>query len=402
MISLSYLLDRLKDVKLEDYLSIFPMTVALLIKPFYKKKYRGTWLICEEPAEARDNGYHFFRYMCKEQPQKKCFYAIKKDSVDYHKVSDFGETIEHGSIQHWLAYFLCEFNISSQKGGKPNAAMCAFMEMNGRFHPRNIFLQHGITINKVRWLFADRSKIDLFITATIDETIFIKDNFGYSKNSIRLTGFPRFDNLHNIENSTRQIIIMPTWRYWFNLNSKNNNDVNSDIGTSDYVYKWVELLKSSNLIKILEDNHLNLLFYLHRNMQSYINYFKDCNSERVIIASWENYDIQDILKNSCMMITDYSSVFFDMVYMKKPILFYQFDKKDFRKFQYDKGYFDYDNNLFGVSKNTLNDLLGALDSIVKNNFTVSHEYLKEHQRIFKYYDSDNSKRVYEALMEISL
>ena len=103
-----------------------------------------------------------------------------------------------------------------------------------------------------------------------------------------------------------------------------------------------------------------------------------------------------------MMITDYSSVFFDMVYMKKPILFYQFDKKDFRKFQYDKGYFDYDNNLFGVSKNTLNDLLGALDSIVKNNFTVSHEYLKEHQRIFKYYDSDNSKRVYEALMEISL
>lgn len=45
MISLSYLLDRLKDVKLEDYLSIFPMTVALLIKPFYKKKYRGTWLI---------------------------------------------------------------------------------------------------------------------------------------------------------------------------------------------------------------------------------------------------------------------------------------------------------------------------------------------------------------------
>ena len=68
MVKLSYIIDRIRDVKLSDYLSIFPMTAALILKFFYKNKYKEIWLICEEPAEARDNGYHFFKYMCEKQP----------------------------------------------------------------------------------------------------------------------------------------------------------------------------------------------------------------------------------------------------------------------------------------------------------------------------------------------
>ncbi|WP_257940879.1 DegT/DnrJ/EryC1/StrS family aminotransferase [Bacteroides muris (ex Fokt et al. 2023)] len=66
-----------------------------------------------------------------------------------------------------------------------------------------------------------------------------------------------------------------------------------------------------------------------------------------MIASWEKYDIQELLKSSAIMITDYSSVFFDMIYMKKPIIFYQFDEEKYRKYQYGEGYFDYHHNAFG-------------------------------------------------------
>ena len=63
MIKLSYFLEKIKDVKPSDLFSVFPMAVAWLIKPVYRKKYENAWLVCEEPAEARDNGYHFFRYI---------------------------------------------------------------------------------------------------------------------------------------------------------------------------------------------------------------------------------------------------------------------------------------------------------------------------------------------------
>lgn len=113
---LKYFLNKIQDVKIKDYCSLFPMTIALIIRPFYKKTYKDAWLICEEPKEARDNGYHFFQYMVQNQPNQKCFYAIKKNSIDYKKVKKYGNIIEYGSIQHWLAYFLCQYNISSQKG----------------------------------------------------------------------------------------------------------------------------------------------------------------------------------------------------------------------------------------------------------------------------------------------
>ncbi len=396
MIKLAYFVNRIRDVKLKDYLSVFPMTVALIAKSFFKKKYEKAWLICEEAAEARDNGYHFFRYMCQKQPQQKCFYAIKKKSVDYNKVQKLGDVIEYGSIQHWIAYFLCEYNISSQKGGKPNAAMCSFMELNGKFHPHNVFLQHGVTKDNAAWLYADKSYIEKFITSTTPETEYIKSNFGYPNGTIQLTGMPRFDALHRVKIVPNRILIMPTWRYWFNLKSKQHSDTDINFETSEYFQKWMEALDNPKMVKMIKEYNLEVIFYLHRNLQNHINLFKQVSSP-IIIASWEKYDIQDLLKTSSMMITDYSSVFFDMVYMKKPVIFYQFDEEKYRKYQYGEGYFDYHDNAFGKSFSSCQDLLSELESIVQNNMLPSEEFLKEHKKIFKYWDNKNSERIYHLL-----
>ena len=104
--------------------------------------------------------------------------------------------------------------------------------------------------------------------------------------------------------------------------------------------------------------------------------------------------------SSEMMITDYSSVFFDMVYMKKPIIFYQFDLEDFRKGQYEEGYFDYKNNPFGKSCYELSDLMDEFRRIVDRQFKCDDRYLEAHKDYFPYYDTNNSERVYEAVKAI--
>lgn len=396
MISLNYFIDRIKDVKLEDYVSLFSMTVAWMIKPLFRSKYSNVWLVCEEPMEARDNGYHFFKYMCLNHSEQKCIYAIRKNSVDYIKVDALGETIRYGGIRHWLTYFLCEYNISSQKGGKPNAALCSFMELNNIFCGRNIFLQHGVTINDVRWLYADRTKINKFITSTIPETEFIISKFGYPKEDICLTGMPRFDALHDIKLLPKRVLIMPTWRYWFNLKSKQKGTTDTNFETSEYLNRWMELLAHPELNKMIQKFKLEVLFYPHRNMQSHINDFKKINS-KVIIASWEKYDIQELLKTSAIIITDYSSVFFDMAYMKKPTIFYQFDEDKYRKYQYEEGYFNYHHNVFGNAYMKCEDVLADLEKKAEDGFKPSSELLEEHKRIFKYWDVNNSERIFKIL-----
>lgn len=396
MISVSYVLDKLRDVKLQDYLAVFPMTAALIMKPFYKNKYEGGWLVCEEPSEARDNGYHFFRYMCRSQKSRKCFYAIKKSSVDYEKVKELGNVIEYGSIQHWLAYFLCEYNISSQKGGKPNAALCAFMELNGIIKRRNIFLQHGIIINNLRWLYAECSQIDKFIVSTIPEYDYLEENFGYPKGTVTLTGMPRHDALHDIVVTPNRVLIMPTWRYWFNINSKKHKDIDCNFETSDYLKKWLEVLDNPKMAGMIEKYKLEVIFYPHRNMQKNLHAFSQVKTP-ITIASWERYDIQELLKTSALLITDYSSVFFDMVYMKKPVIFYQFDEEKYRNYQYGDGYFDYHNNAFGKTFEDCEGVMGELEKQIMHRFEPSEEFLEEHRRIFKYWDIKNSERIFNML-----
>ena len=61
-------------------LVVFPF--AIIAKLFL----RGYWLVCEDKNEARDNGYHFFKWVRENRPKQKIRYAICKKSPDYQKV----------------------------------------------------------------------------------------------------------------------------------------------------------------------------------------------------------------------------------------------------------------------------------------------------------------------------
>lgn len=43
---------------------------------------KSIWLISERGTDARDNGYHFFRYLREKHPEIECYYVITKDSPD--------------------------------------------------------------------------------------------------------------------------------------------------------------------------------------------------------------------------------------------------------------------------------------------------------------------------------
>ena len=128
---MSEIIKRIKYVKLKDYLSGIQFLLALPISLFLKWKRPHIWLVCEDENEARDNGYCFYKYLRKEHPEVDAVYAINMQAPDYEKVKDLGQIISYGTFLHWIYYLAAEYNISSQKGGKPNAAICYFLEIYG-------------------------------------------------------------------------------------------------------------------------------------------------------------------------------------------------------------------------------------------------------------------------------
>ena len=383
-------------IKIRDIFSVF---TAMFIFPFAmvaKIFIRGFWLVCETENEARDNGYWFYKWVRENHPDQKIAYAINKKSPDYQKVKDLGKIIQYGSIAHWFWYIVADKNISSQKGGKPNAAVCYLFEVILGLRKNNrIFLQHGVTINKGEWLFYPNTKFKLFITATKQEHDFILENFGYPVENVELLGFSRFDQLHNIEIDKDLILVMPTWRNWLGRDSLDNR--NMDFSETEYFIKWNEFINSKELRDVLVKYDKRLQFFPHRNMQKFLNYF-NVDNPRIEIADWKTHDIQDCLKKAALMITDYSSVFFDFFYMRKPVIFYQFDEKTFREKQYSEGYLNYKDLPGTYWTDNKDDLLQNIEKLLSESCQLND--IVTVKKCFQYIDDNNSKRIYDKIKSL--
>lgn len=395
------ILNQLKYVKINDILSVFIMLLAIPEAIFLKYKRKNLWLICERENEARDNGYWLFKYIRESHPQEDVVYVIKKDCVDYKKVKDLGEIIEYGGYKHWVYYLAAEKNISSQKGGKPNAAVCYFLEVYGLLKNKRIFLQHGITINDGKWLYYENTKFKLFVCGAKKEYEYIQKKFGYPKENLKYIGFTRFDSLHNFFIRKNQILIMPTWRNWLERITKESlkyDDI-SDFSKTEYYQKWQEILNDKEIKNKIEKVNLKIIFYPHSNMQNHITDFKT-NSENITIADSDNYDVQELLKESAFLITDYSSISMDFGYMRKPMIYYQFDKEKFRKGQYQEGYFKYERDGFGPVVEKIEELKKTLFEYIDNNLKIEKEYLDKEIEFFELYDKQNCHRNYIEIKKI--
>lgn len=401
MSTVSEFKSRLKFVTWKDIVQIFPAFFGYIVSLIARNWHNNVWLICERGSDARDNGYWFFKYLCENHPEIESIYAINKNSADYNKVKSLGKVIEFGSLKHWIYYWLAKRNVSSAKEGKPNAALCFIFEVYCGARKNRAYIRHGICKDDQKWVYYDVTKMNMFACSAKREFDFVSEKFGYPKGYVQLTGLCRFDNLLRPHKEKRQILVMPTMREWLRVTSSNTLKYEKSIKfqDSEYFKTWSHLLASKDLKNILESHNISLLFFPHASMQKYLKYFKS-NSKYIVIADAETYDVQLLLMESSILITDYSSIFFDFAYMKKPAIYYQFDYEKYRRGQYQEGYFSYKNDGFGEVVADEKTLLSELVKILNNRMIMTDKYQKRVDTFFAFHDDLNCERTYQAIFNM--
>ena len=123
-------------------------------------------------------------------------------------------------------------------------------------------------------------------------------------------------------------------------------------------------------------------------------------SDRITIVSKETHDVQELLMDCALLVTDYSSVFFDVAFLRKPVVYYQFDEEEFRKYHYQKGYFDFRRDGFGPVCTTQEALLEALTESFENGMEMQTEYAQRTERFFPLHDGNNCRRTFEAIARL--
>lgn len=351
---------------------------------------RTIYLFSERGCDARDNGFYMFRFFREEHPELESYYVIDAESADYDKVKQYGVAVAYRSIRHYLLYIAAQYKISTHiMGCAPDHNLFEHLSRFYRGKGRQIFLQHGVIKDDIEGLYQENTKVDIFICGAEPEYDFVVSHFHYRNGEVKYTGLARYDGLQRFE-TKRQILLMPTWRHHLMGSSE------EEFCRSEYYEHWNGLMRDRLLQDSLEHYDMQLIFYPHYEIQNHISCF-ETRSSRITIADFDHFDVQTLLKESMLLVTDYSSVFFDFAYMEKPCIYYQFDEEKFFAEHYHRGYFDYRKMGFGPVCTERDSCVKAIIRQIENDCTTDDEYKSRMKEFFPLHDNRNCERIFREI-----
>lgn len=374
--------------------------LAKILSPFLRTKNKDMWLISERGTDARDNAYHLTKWLKENRPEVQVTYVISEDDADYEKIKPLCNTVKYKSWEHYKLFVSCRYLVSTHvMGYSPNAYL--FRRWGDIFpkiiYPKwqkRVFLQHGVTNVGFPELAANKNHIDLLCCVTNDEYKFFNEEYKWSPDILKQTGFARYDALKDDHEVKKQILIMPTWRRW--LLHKDDKEFLQ----SEYFKAYDTVLKDKGFIHFLKTHGYGLIFYLHSEFQSHSACFLDGIDEEVVtVAEAHRYDVQQLLKESALLVTDHSSVYFDFAYQNKPVVYYQFDNERYYQEHADKGYFNFIRDGFGEVVTTPKTLIMTVDNYVVHDCQVKEKYQKNIDKCFEGVTKDKSicETIYEEI-----
>lgn len=226
------------------------------------------------------------------------------------------------------------------------------------------------------------------VTSKFEQDIVTK-NFGYAQENVPILGFCRWDVLENRASETeKKILIMPTWRSWL---EEQGNEV---FVNSQYCKCYRSLLENKELENFLKKHKVKLVFHIHPKMREYLNAFQEKN-ERVELIPHGSRQLNELIMECSMLITDYSSVSWDVYYLGKPVIFYQFDYELYMKAH--GSYIDMEKELFGDRCLTEKELAEKIKEYVRNDFAEKERYGAMRKERFAYTDKNNCRRTLDYL-----
>lgn len=239
----------------------------------------------------------------------------------------------------------------------------------------------------------ESSKWDYLISPNRYSTEIFSRAFQVDRERIIESGYPRNDILYNGNNSgtigtlksqlgipqdKKVILYAPTWR----------DDEYHAVGK----YKFNLKLDLNRLRTQLSGDYV-ILLRLHYLV-----------SEKLDLSEFDGFvynvskysDVSHLYLVSDLLITDYSSVFFDFANLKRPMLFFAYDIEKYRDTL--RGfYFDFESSAPGPIVKTTDDIIKKIKTHEENDFKNVGSYDYFYEKFCSLEDGDASRRVVEKV-----
>jgi len=355
------------------------------------------WLYTDR-LDSTDNAFWQFRHDLEQRDSVARYYVCEApDKLEGASKEERKSAIAFGSRKHKLLYLRCEKIITSfsQYSIIHPFSREAVKTLPTRFEV--IYLQHGVLHAKLEFLYHKKNiPCDRMVISTDFERLNMVANYGFDVKELILTGMARYDFLFPGRAPERRILLSPSWRQNLigGLAQNKRKLLCEEFLASRYFTETQAFLNSPRLAEFLEKHELTLDFQSHPIFRGYDGLFL-IESPRVHLGGAPD------LNPYLAMITDYSSIALDFVYLERPLLYFVPDYEDFlagRTHSYKELHIPLEEG-FGPLARTQDELLDALEELAVRDFAPDEIYRERMREFFDCREAAHRKGLYEVLVK---
>ena len=355
------------------------------------------WLVGERPQTARDNGRAFFAHVRRTRPEAHVYYVIERGSPMREAVAPLGNVVDHSSWRHRLLMLHAEVlaNAYSVKHMLPSRwRPGAYMLQAGwRLGARRVYLKHGVHVSPEAVKRANGG-YDLLAAVGPLEAEALRATSGYAEQVV-VTGLARYDDLVP-ERAGRTVLFMPTWRRYLRPKLFGGGEALVPYEGSDYQRIVEGFLSSPRLAEVLEEHDLQMLFVPHYNLAAELGGYEPTSS-RIRTLDGLTADIPALLRGCDLLVTDFSSVHFDVAYLGTPVVYLQADREQYAEGHGLGSWFDARDAGFGPVVEDVEAAVEQVGRYAARGFEREEEFEARVARIFAHRDRENCARILAAV-----
>ena len=246
-----------------------------------------------------------------------------------------------------------------------------------------ISVGHGVSFFKnflyVNYSYYGNKRYNKILIPPSKKLISLVKQSGWENDNIIKINLPRWDKYNKYENNkNKSIFIMFTWR-----DIKENKTI-----SDDYINNISELINNYRLIEKLKEKYISFYFTFHHKEFQYKSKIKLNKYIKYI----EEKDISNVLSKTNLIVSDFSSIIFDLIYRRRPFIIFIPDSNDSKiENKYEKNYFklieDMKNNKFQFE----NKYFSVQETILKIIFYIENDFQLD-KKLKKFYDSFEFKK----------
>ena len=269
-----------------------------------------------------------------------------------------------------------------------------------------ISLGHGVSYFK-HFLYSEHNyygnkRFNQILIPPSEQLILVAKHYGWKDKDIIKMNLPRWDKYNNFENIKKEeyinhknIFVMFTTRQM--KESKSISKL--------YFENINGLLNNNLLVRNLHRYNITLYFAFHRQIW---NNLKSKSKLKINkhIKYIEEKEISIILSNTSLLVTDFSSIIFDIIYREKPFVIFIPDSNDptlseiYSDYYYQiikdikDGTISFQNRFFSIE-----DTVKKINFYIKNNFNLEPK-LKMFYNKFWFKKENNTNKFIEYLINL--